>query len=140
MKEVIRGILKNNQLRSTHSRSEILGLFLNSNYALSNSEIEKEIAEEHDRVTVYRTLRTFLDKGIIHKVLDDSSTPRYALCNIECQGEEHNHEHVHFKCTSCGLTTCLDNVKIPNINLPVGYMAEEVNVLMQGTCKDCQKK
>ncbi|OJJ17507.1 transcriptional repressor [marine bacterium AO1-C] len=140
MKEVIRGILKNNELRSTHSRSEILGLFLDSKYALSNAEIEKEIAEEHDRVTVYRTLRTFLDKGIIHKVLDDSGTPRYALCNDECQNEEHNHEHIHFKCIECGLTTCLEEIKIPSISLPSGYKANEVNILMQGTCKDCQKK
>ena len=140
MKEVIRGILKNNQLRSTHSRSEILGLFLDSNYALSNSEIEKEIAEEHDRVTVYRTLRTFLDKGIIHKVLDDSGTPRYALCNHECQDDKHNHEHIHFKCIECGLTTCLEEIKIPNIDLPPGYDTKEVSILMQGTCKDCQKK
>lgn len=139
MKEVIKGILKSNALRSTHSRSEILGLFLDSNYALSNAEIEKEISDEHDRVTVYRTLRTFVEKGIIHKVLDDSGTPRYALCNEECQDANHNHEHVHFKCLSCGLTTCLEEVKIPAINLPIGYQANEVNILMQGVCKNCQK-
>lgn len=139
MKEAIRGILKGNQLRSTHSRSEILGLFLDSNYALSNAEIEKEISEEHDRVTVYRTLRTFLDKGIIHKVLDDSGTPRYALCSDECQDHEHNHEHIHFKCVDCGLTTCLEEIKIPAIGLPEGYQATEVNILMQGVCKNCKK-
>ena len=115
-------------------------MFLDSNYALSNSEIEKEIAEEHDRVTVYRTLRTFLDKGIIHKVLDDSGAPRYALCNHECQDDKHNHEHIHFKCIECGLTTCLEEIKIPNIDLPPGYDTKEVSILMQGTCKDCQKK
>lgn len=138
MKEVIKSILKSNALRSTHSRSEILGLFLNSDFALSNAEIEKEISEEHDRVTVYRTLRTFVDKGIIHKVLDDSGTPRYAICSDECHDTEHNHEHIHFKCVNCGLTTCLEEIKIPKISLPDGYKPNEVNILMQGTCKNCQ--
>ena len=52
-------------------------------------------------------------------------------------GHKHHHEHVHFKCTTCGLTTCLDHVIIPNIILPEGYQRVETNLLMQGVCKTC---
>jgi Fur family transcriptional regulator, ferric uptake regulator len=86
---------------------------------------------------VYRTLKTFLDKGLIHKVLDDEGSLKYALCNDPCTTSSHRHEHVHFKCTQCGQTSCLD-VEIPLVRLPKGYEAREVNLLIQGTCESCK--
>src|SRR3546814_11691606 len=76
--------------------------FLKKDYALSHSDIESEIAEDIDRVTVYRTLKTFYDRGLIHKVLDDGGSLKYTLCTGACSATEHRHEHVHFKCTECG--------------------------------------
>ena len=130
-------LLKDHNLRSTSSRSEILRLFETSSHALSYSDIEKEVSASFDRVTVYRTLRTFLDRGVIHKVLDDGGALKYALCNEHCRVAEHHHDHVHFKCTICGETLCLDDVEIPSIKLPKGYKAKEVNLLIQGTCPIC---
>lgn len=131
-------ILKDFRLRNTSSRSDILRLFLNHPYALSYSTIEKEVAEVYDRVTVYRTLKTFLDKGVVHKVLDDEGSLKYALCKDHCTTQEHHHEHVHFKCTRCGQTNCLEDVEIPVLRLPKGYKAQELNLLIQGTCSKCQ--
>lgn len=111
-------------------------LFLLKNYALSHSDIEKEIDNSLDRVTVYRTLKTFLDKGLIHKVLDDEGSLKYALCKEACSKVEHHHDHVHFKCTKCGQTICL-NVDVPSVKLPKGYSASEVNLLIQGVCERC---
>lgn len=123
-------------MRSTPSRQEILHLFLLRDHALSHGDIEKEINNSLDRVTVYRTLKTFLDKGLIHKVLDDEGSLKYALCSEACSGTGHHHDHVHFKCTKCGQTNCL-NVEIPAVRLPKGYQAEEVNLLIQGVCERC---
>jgi len=130
-------ILKEYELRTTTSRSAILRLFLKNPFALSYSDIEREIATSFDRVTVYRTLKTFLDKGVIHKVLDDEGSLKYALCSEPCSTLEHHHEHVHFKCIKCGHTSCLDEVTIPPVRLPEGYSAEEVNLLIQGVCVKC---
>ncbi|MFD1002562.1 Fur family transcriptional regulator [Ohtaekwangia kribbensis] len=131
-------LLKTFRLRSTPSRQEILHLFLNKDYALSHGDIEKEINNELDRVTVYRTLKTFLDKGLIHKVLDDEGSLKYALCNDACSKTGHHHDHVHFKCTSCGQTNCLE-VEVPVVKLPKGYRASEVNLLIQGICERCSR-
>jgi Fur family ferric uptake transcriptional regulator len=131
-------ILKDYDLRTTTSRSAILRLFLKNSFALSYSDIEGEIAATFDRVTVYRTLKTFLDKGVIHKVLDDEGSLKYALCSEPCSTHEHHHEHVHFKCIKCGHTSCLENVTIPEVNLPKGFVIAEVNLLIQGTCNRCQ--
>lgn len=129
-------LLKDFKLRSTPNRQEILHLFLQKNYALSHGDIEKEIDNSLDRVTVYRTLKTFLDKGLIHKVLDDEGSLKYALCNEACTTAGHHHDHVHFKCTKCGQTNCL-NIEVPPIKLPKGYRATAVNLLIQGICDRC---
>lgn len=129
-------LLKTFRLRSTPNRQEILHLFLEKNYALSHNDIEKAVQNSLDRVTVYRTLKTFLDKGLIHKVLDDEGTLKYALCNDTCTTAEHHHDHVHFKCTKCGQTNCL-NVEVPPIKLPKGYKPNEFNLLIQGVCQQC---
>jgi len=136
MNQVSNRLLKNFRLRSTPTRQEILHLFLKNDYALSHSDIETEIADDIDRVTVYRTLKTFSDRGLIHKVLDDAGSLKYALCTEACSATEHRHEHVHFKCTHCGQTNCL-NVDIPLVKLPKGYVAKELNLLIQGTCQNC---
>jgi Fur family transcriptional regulator, ferric uptake regulator len=138
MSEVSNRLLKDFRLRTTPSRQEILHLFLKKDYALSHGDIEKEIDNSLDRVTVYRTLKTFLDRGLIHKVLDDEGALKYALCNEACSMAGHHHNHVHFKCTTCGQTNCLD-VEIPPVKLPKGYKPKELNVLIQGVCENCNQ-
>jgi Fur family transcriptional regulator, ferric uptake regulator len=129
-------LLRDFQLRSTPVRQEILTLFLEKDYALSHHDVESGISNSLDRVTVYRTLKTFLDKGLIHKVLDDEGSLKYALCNEACTMAEHHHDHIHFKCTKCGQTNCLD-LELPTVNLPKGYQLEAMNVLIQGICDRC---
>jgi len=129
-------LLRDFKLRSTPNRQEILHLFLLRNYALSHGDIENEIENNLDRVTVYRTLKTFLDKGLIHKVLDDEGSLKYALCKEACTTAGHHHDHVHFKCIQCGQTNCL-NVEVPIVRLPKGYRTTESNLLIQGVCERC---
>ncbi len=114
-----------------------MAVFMDKASALSHAEIEQSITDNLDRVTVYRTLKTFLEKGIIHKVLDDGSGIKYALCKEHCHDENHRHEHVHFKCIQCGLTNCIEEAVIPSISLPKGYKIVEKNLLVQGVCADC---
>ena len=130
-------ILKKFDLRHTDTRENILKGFLGKSTAISHGDIENILMEGFDRVTIYRTLKTFLDKGIIHKILDDQGGIKYALCNKSCKSGDHHHDHVHFKCSSCGDTTCLDHVLIPSIDLPNGYKRKEINMLVQGVCPNC---
>ena len=129
--------LKAHDLRNTANRLEMLDLFVQSDHALAHGEIESRLGPNHDRVTIYRTLRTFLDTGLVHKVLDDAGDPKYALCRTTCGVDHHNHDHVHFKCRNCGQTTCLDDIQIPPIDLPAGYRRQETNLLIQGICPEC---
>lgn len=132
-------ILKKINLRITESRLDILDFFQGQEFALSHADIESALSGKFDRVTIYRTLKSFLEKGLIHKVLDDSGNLKYAACKTLCKPEIelHQHQHAHFKCTTCGQTTCLEEVEIPEVVLPIGFAVSEANLLMQGTCADC---
>ena len=130
-------ILHRRQLSSTESRRKILTLFLSSDDALTHGDIEKEVGEKYDRVTIYRTLQTFEEKGIIHAIPTADNAIRYALCK-ECEEGHHHDDHVHFICTNCEKTICLDDVVSPKIVLPAGYVAENVQVVIHGVCKECQ--
>ncbi|MBA4299955.1 Fur family transcriptional regulator, ferric uptake regulator [Algoriphagus alkaliphilus] len=130
-------ILQSHKLRITDCRLDIIQEFLDKNVALSHSDLEDKLNQQFDRVTIYRTLKTFLDKDLIHKVLDDSGATKYALCAHGETKHMHNHEHVHFKCESCGETTCLEEITLPQIKLPSGFEKKEMNLLVQGICDKC---
>jgi Fur family transcriptional regulator, ferric uptake regulator len=136
MEHLVKNTLKEHNLRTTSCREDILGTFLDRRVALSHGDIEGLLGDRFDRVTIYRTLKTFLEKGIIHKVLDDEGV-RYAMCQDHCSEHDHHHDHIHFKCTECGQTNCLETVHIPAVQLPEGYRANELNLLIQGQCPDC---
>lgn len=140
MQEAIQDILKKNQLSITGSRVKILELFLDQAGALAHGDIERRTGEKFDRVTVYRTLQVFLSKGIIHSIPTADNSVLYALCKDEC-GEGHHHDnHVHFVCDKCGNTVCLDEVTVPVIRLPRGYKSNQIQVVVNGKCKDCSRE
>jgi Fur family transcriptional regulator, ferric uptake regulator len=131
-------ILQDHKLRITNCRIEVLKTFLRKKSALSHSDLEDILKKDFDRVTIYRTLKTFLDTDLIHKVLDDSGATKYALCAHGHEGSHsHDHEHIHFKCEKCGKTICIDEVSLPKIKLPEGYINKEVNLLVTGICNKC---
>lgn len=132
-------LLENHKLRITPIRAEVLGLFMGKPYALTHADIEQTLSGEFDRVTIYRTLASFVEKGLVHKIPAENGITRYALCKDECSDNHHQHQHVHFTCTRCKQTFCLENITVPKINVPQGYMVNDMNYLASGTCKDCNK-
>ena len=139
MEKKIDEILKKNQLSVTSGRRRILELFLLQDGALSHSDIEKKAGEKFDRVTVYRTLQAFLEKGLIHSIPTADNSIRYALCKDGCSDGHHRDDHVHFICNACGNTVCLEEVTIPSIKLPRGFSADQVEMLVSGICKTCNR-
>ncbi len=129
-------LLKHNNLRLTDCRKEVVEIFFSQQHAVSQPELEHKLGQ-YDRVTLYRTLTTFLNKGIIHKVLDDSGLTKYALCAGECNEHQHDDEHVHFKCIQCENTICIDTISVPVITLPAGFTFLDANLLVRGVCNVC---
>ena len=61
-----------------------------------------------DRVTLYRTIKQFEEKGLIHEVIDTKGQAKYALCVTECTTHEHHDDHLHFHCSQCDRTIGVD--------------------------------
>jgi len=91
MNLLVEQILKENRLSLTNGRRRVWQLFLQSDCALAHSEIEKELHDVIDRVTIYRTLQTFLKKHIIHLIPTTDGLIKYTLCKDNLQ-----QEHIHF--------------------------------------------
>lgn len=139
MKDKALGILKHNQLSVTESRRTILNVFLDhTKGAVKHADIEREVPGL-DRVTIYRTLQTFTDKGIIHSIPGTDGSVRYALCQGGCEEGHHHDDHIHFICSSCQTTQCLDEVHVPPVSLPRGFKAQQVEMVVTGICGTCRK-
>ncbi len=130
-------ILKESGLNKTSVRTKVLDLFLQSKSALSLSTIEASFSKL-DRVTLYRTLKAFEAKGIVHRAIDGTNHPKYALCEAHCQEHNHHDNHPHFHCTTCERTLCLEEVITPEVKTPKGYEITEVNMILSGVCRDCR--
>lgn len=135
MLQALNDVLKNNGLSVTEPRKKILELFLHSNGALDHASIERGAARL-DRVTIYRTLQVFVEKGIIHTIPTADNSVKYALCK-DCGHGYHHDNHVHFVCEKCGKTTCLEHVTIPEISLPENYTVRETEMIVRGKCRTC---
>lgn len=138
-------ILKAHKLRVTQARTQVLAHFIEQNKALSHADLETLLQDaETDRVTIYRTLKTFIDKDVLHPVPDNSGVAYYALhSHSGCSGHQHQeakHEinHLHFKCEQCEDITCLEESAIPKVHLPDGFSARSFSFVVQGTCRFCQ--
>jgi Fur family ferric uptake transcriptional regulator len=131
-----KALLKEHALSVTEGRLRILELFLRAGGALSHADVEKADTA-FDRVTVYRTLQSFVEKGLLHTVPTSDTTVRYALCNDACSVHQHRDDHVHFVCDVCRRTVCLEQVSVPALCLPSGFLSSSVEVVVHGVCAAC---
>jgi Fur family ferric uptake transcriptional regulator len=135
----IQKILREHDLRKTACRMSMLKLFLENKHALSPTGIESMLDNFFDRVTIYRTLATFEELGILHKVPSGSGMVNYAICKGGCSHTQHSDKHTHFQCLKCEKTFCLDEIKDLNLKLPDGYIAQDWRLLFTGICQNCNQ-
>jgi len=136
MKDIESKLLKRN-IKPTAMRELVLIVLMEQKVAISLSDLEQKF-DKADKVTLYRTLKTFEENKLIHSIDDGTGSVKYALCKetCQCQPEE---LHVHFLCTTCNQTFCLNEIPVPSINLPVDFSLESVNMVIKGICANCRE-
>ena len=87
------------------------------------------------RATVYRTLETLADEGLIQRVLHPGSSARY---------DGNPKPHNHLVCTVCGKTEdCMDSdlnaMSCPS-HSSTGFMISNCEITFRGVCPECQRK
>lgn len=123
-------------IKPTAMRILVLKFLKQQHGAVSLADIENSF-DQSDRVTIYRTVKTFESKGLLHRITANAIT-QYALCSSNCSEDKHRDTHLHFICNQCKKTICLTQVSIPTIEIPAGFQLSEMEVIAKGICQSCQ--
>lgn len=125
--------LQEHGIRPTSVRILIWRTLQRKRQAFSLNDIE-EALPIMDRSSIFRTLRLFAEKRLIHEIDDGTGSCKYCLCRCE---EDMHLNHVHFNCIKCGKTFCLQDITIPRVTIPDGFEMQTAEYVIKGICKDC---
>ncbi len=129
-------LLVEHGIRPTSNRITIVKTFVKMCYPLSLRELEEAIGTI-DKSILSRTIGLFREKGMLHTIEGNQGVLLYELCHSKDGHLHDNDQHVHFFCTSCGKTVCLNDVPVPDVAVPKGYAKQAVSCLVKGLCPTC---
>jgi Fur family ferric uptake transcriptional regulator len=135
MNEGLDNKMEMRHIRPTAMRELVLKLMMEKSSAISLPELESKL-ESADKATLYRTLKTFEQNKLIHQINDGSGALKYALCKDSCDCDIED-QHIHFHCSKCNETFCLDDISIPEIMMPKGFIVKGINTVVKGVCANC---
>lgn len=123
--------------RLTQPRARALSFLLGQIKPLTHQEIHAALpGDPLDAVTLYRVLEWLTDHQLVHRISGADQVWRFSTSSGRL-----DHEHAHFQCTSCDAVTCVDDVPVPrSVKLPEGFVGQEVDLMIKGTCPQCRQK
>ncbi len=127
--------LESRKIKPTAMRLLVLRQLVEAGSAISLKDLESRF-EKADKATLYRTLKTFEGKKLIHSIEDGTGSMKYAMCEEGCECEPQD-QHIHFHCVKCGETYCLTQSKIPQMQIPIGFKASSASMVYKGNCANC---
>jgi len=134
--ENIKDLLQKRKLKATTSRLRLLTELEKHGSAMSYSSIQLAL-NPIDRVTLYRTIESLKEKGIIHKAFQENSEIYYAICGNSCEENHHHHDHVHFKCLKCNTISCEKLDQSLEFSLS-DFIVNKISINLEGVCKFCK--
>jgi Fur family ferric uptake transcriptional regulator len=128
-------MLNQRGIAPTAMRLLVLDELRRVNTARSLADLEAHM-ERADKVTIYRTLKTFVKHKLVHSIDDGSGSVKYALCasGCECRPED---IHAHFHCNQCDKTLCLIDYHLPVVSLPDKFRITGMSLVLNGFCANC---
>lgn len=125
-------LLRTYGVSETAIRKEVLYLLWGDGVALTQKEIEAGLSSSLDRVTLYRNLKLFTEKGLLHKIVINEDTHKYKLA-----GSFRRSDHAHFYCTRCRKLLCMPDVDVDAGGLPPGFQVFSTRLVIEGVCSNC---
>jgi Fur family peroxide stress response transcriptional regulator len=136
--DVLSRALRGSGLRLTHQRLEVIREVARSD---EHPDVEMLYRAVRERVptisldTVYRTVATLGDLGLVRRVTLTPGPARY---------DANASRHHHYVCTRCGLIRDVDDSGLDAVRAPRGTASlgsvESVEVQLRGVCADCHQK
>ena len=134
--EALEHLLGEHGVKPTANRLLIARALQEASGPMSMMELEAKL-ETIDKSNIFRTLTAFREAHLVHVLEDTGEGIRYELCHSH--GEEHDEDlHVHFYCTRCHRTYCLEELPVPEVAVPEGFKAESARYLLKGLCPHCR--
>ena len=130
----IENILTSHGIKPTSNRLLVLKDLARCSHPVNLADLEKSL-DPMDKASIFRVLELFAEKDIVHVIEDGSRSLKYELCH----GDHHSvsDQHAHFYCEKCDTVYCLDEIKLPVIDLPQGYQTKSINFMFKGICPNC---
>ncbi|MBN2240647.1 MAG: transcriptional repressor [Dehalococcoidales bacterium] len=126
-------------LRNTIQRQSILEIIRNGQGHLDADEVYQRARKKQPRLslsTVYRTLQTLKEMGLIEEVHLDETHHHYEI--------KDSRDHHHLICLGCGKVVefeCPMSVKmVEEVSRDKGFEITNTEVRMTGYCPDCRKE
>jgi len=137
LKRRINAILTGARLRRTTPRIAVLSALLKAAAPITQEHIAASLGRyAPNKVTIYRTLETFLAAGIVHKAFLHDRTWHFELAH-NCTAAQC---HPHLTCTNCGETHCLPDLDIPMLQTHhKGFIIHRRQTRLEGLCPKCSK-
>lgn len=130
-------ILQEHGIRPTAVRILVWRAISSHSEAFTLHDMEMKMPDM-DRSSIFRTLRLFTEHKLLHEIDDGLGQTKYCVCR--CEDHHHHLNHVHFTCTQCGRTFCIEDQVIPVVMIPEGFVVNEVEYVVKGLCANCAKK
>lgn len=132
-------------------RLEVLAALASSRSPLNAQEVSERLrTRDADRVTVYRTLNSFVEAGLAHRLDPGDRIFRFGLVPTaprspgQPERQPAGHAHPHFVCDECGTVECLDDSEVTvQTRAPSAtkkspsFRVKQHEVLLHGTCGEC---
>ena len=130
-------LLEHHGVKPTANRIVVVKALAKAGRPLSLTELEYQILTI-DKSGVFRALTLFREHHLVHVIEDGGDGVRYELCRSHDE-EMDDDLHVHFFCERCRRTYCLEDVPVPEVELPEGFGQISVNYMVKGICPQCKK-
>lgn len=133
----LRRMLKEAALYCTRARLAVLRVLMDASVPLRQDEISGRIAaEKFDKVTIYRTLDSLVEAGLVHRAFMHERTWHFELAD-HCSERQC---HPHFTCVGCGTTHCLTDTSVPMVRIAdEGFVISRQQVRLEGYCPACHR-
>lgn len=130
-----RTMLRAAKLYVTSCRVAILRVLAEASGPISYEQVAKRSGKNRfNKVTIYRTLESFCNAGLVHKVFMGERAWHFELAN-RCSDTQC---HPHFTCKKCGVTQCLTKLSFPIVKgLKKGFVVHRQQVRLEGLCPAC---
>ncbi len=125
----IERLLEQHGIKLTANRILIAKIMSSLDYPVSMRELETMLLTM-DKSSIFRTLSHFKSHHLVHQLEDGNDIVRYELCH-SLNKETDEDIHVHFYCEHCHRTFCLNEIPVPQVNLPTGYRQTAVNYMIK---------